>query len=103
MMRVLLLSVVLSLSACASTYQSRIEAKLVAMGLSHSKARCMAERLVDRLSEDQLRSLGRLAALQHRDVGKMSIEELIRRSAALGDPKIVAVVTRAGLGCAIRG
>ncbi|HKT15917.1 MAG TPA: hypothetical protein VJR87_11010 [Allosphingosinicella sp.] len=102
-MRILSLSLVLALAGCAATYQSRIEAKLVAMGLSHSKARCMAERLVDRLSEDQLRSLGRLARLQDRNVRKMSVEELIGRAAALGDPEIVAVVTRAGVGCAIRG
>jgi hypothetical protein len=103
MVRVFLIAVVLALSACASTYESRVEAKLVEMGMSRSKARCMAGRLVDRLSEDQLRSLGRLAALEHRTAGKMSVAELIRRADALGDPEIVGVVTRAGLGCAIRG
>jgi hypothetical protein len=103
MVRVLLLLIVLALPACASTYESKVETKLVDMGLSHNKARCMAERLVDRLSQDQLRSLGRLAGLEHRSVRKMTIGELIHRLEALGDPEIVAVATRAGLGCAIRG
>jgi hypothetical protein len=33
----------------------------------------------------------------------MSIEELLRRSQAMLDPEIYAVLTRAGLGCALAG
>ena len=64
-------------------------------------AHCMAERLVDRLSIEELRRLGALMKLGHRDIGQMTIEELIRRIGALQDPHILKVVTKAGLGCAI--
>jgi len=101
--RLLAFTILLGLASCASTYEARIETRLVDIGLSHSKARCMAQRLVDRLSESQLRSLGRLAGLENHDIGTMTIAELLHRIKALGDTEILEVVARAGLGCTIRG
>jgi hypothetical protein len=72
-------------------------------GLSRPMAGCMADRMVDRLSGSQLRSLSRLAGMRDQDVGDMTIDEFLRRSRALLDPEIFEVVTRAGLGCAIAG
>ena len=103
MARPLAAAILLGLAACASTYEARVESRLVDMGLSRSKARCMAERLVDRLSQSQLRKLGRLAGIENRDIRKMTLSELFDRVEALGDPEILKVTTRAGIGCAIRG
>jgi hypothetical protein len=101
--RPLAIAILLSLASCASTYRARVEARLVDMGLSRSKAQCIAERLVDKLSESQLRELGRLAGFRNHDIGKMTIAEFLHRVKALRDPEIVEVTTRAALGCAIRG
>jgi hypothetical protein len=92
-----------ALGGCAVTYEGRIRGNLIEAGLSPSMAGCMAERMANRLSVSQLKSLGRLAGLRSRDIGEMDVEEFLRRSRALLDPKIYAVLTRAGLGCAIAG
>lgn len=102
-MRIGLLMLLAPLAACASTYESRIERSLLDAGLSRSVATCMADRLVDRLSASQLSSLGRLAGLRDRDVGNMRVDEFLRRTQALVDPEIYAVLTTAGVGCAIAG
>lgn len=97
------LALALALGSCASSYEARVTNSLVEAGLPRPLAGCMAERMVDRLSRDQLRSLGRLAGLRDRDMRAMTIEEFLRRSEALLDPEIFAVMTRAGIGCAIAG
>jgi hypothetical protein len=91
-----------ALSACATpSPEARVRASLLNAGLSRPMADCMAQRLVDRLSIQELRKLGSLAKLQHKDLGAMSIDELLHRIRALDDPHILKVVTKAGIGCAI--
>ena len=92
----------LALAACA-TPESRVQTALMDAGISRPVAGCMAERMVDRLSIDQLRQIKSLSKLGGRSVEAMSIAELLHRVRALGDPEILAVVSRAGLGCAIAG
>ena len=98
-----LLPFVLILGACATSYESRLRNTFMDAGLSRSVSSCMADRLVDRLSDDQLRSLVRLTGMRDRDVRTMTVEEFLRRSRALVDARIYAEVTRVGLGCAIAG
>jgi len=98
-----LLIAALTLGGCAAAYESRVRTSLVDAGLSPRMAGCMADRMVDRLSRRQLDSLGRLAGLRGRDIGAMRIEEFLHRSRAVLDPEIYAVLTRAGLGCALAG
>lgn len=93
----------LLVAGCATNVESKVESKLVEAGLSRPMASCMAERLVDRLSRDQLRDLGRLASLRDRNVGAMTIDQLLRHLRASVDPQVYEVVTRAGIGCAIAG
>ena len=90
----------LALSACA-TPESRVRTALLDAGLSRPVASCMAQRMVDRLSLGQLQKLSRLSGLSKTQIGQLSVGELLRRTKALGDPEILAVVTTAGLGCAI--
>lgn len=104
MLRVFLPAMLLvAIGACASGYENRIRTSLTEAGLPRSMAGCMAERLVDQLSDSQLRSIARLAALRDRNVGAMRIDEFLRRARAAVDPEVYVVVTRAGLGCAIAG
>jgi hypothetical protein len=93
----------LLVAGCATSVESRVESKLIEAGLSRPMASCMAERLVDRLSNDQLRELGGLANLRDRNLGTMTIEQLLRHLRASVDPQVYEVVTRAGIGCAIAG
>lgn len=93
----------LLVAGCATSVESRVESKLIEAGLSRPMASCMAERLVDRLSRGQLRELGRLASLRDRNLGTMTIDQLLRHLRASVDPQVYEVVTRAGIGCAIAG
>ena len=97
------LPLVLALGACATSYESRLRSSFMDAGLSRPVSDCMAERLVDRLSERQIRDLVRLTGVRDRNVRNMTVEEFLRRSRALVDPEIFAAVTRVGLGCAIAG
>ena len=96
------LAALLALSACATpSPEARVRSKLLEAGLSRPMANCMAERLVDRLSIQELRRLSSLAKIGNRDIREMTIEEFLHRIRALQDPHILKVVTTAGLGCAI--
>jgi hypothetical protein len=103
-MKTLILSLLplLALSACATpSPEERVRSKLIAAGLTPPMANCMAERLVDRLSIQELRRLGSVAKLQDREIGEMTVEQFLHHIRALGDPHILKVVTTAGIGCAI--
>lgn len=87
--------------ACASSYESRITSRLTDVGLSRPIASCMAGRMVDRLSTSQLKTLARFGKGIDGDIRDMTIGEVTRRFAGIGDPEIIEVMTRAGLGCAL--
>ena len=94
----------LGLSACTTiSPEARVRTKLIEAGLRPPVAKCMAERMVDRLSLAQLKRLQSLGGLGKRDVGSVSIDELIHRLRALNDPEIISVVLKAGIGCSIAG
>ncbi|MEP6786066.1 MAG: hypothetical protein ABI898_10040 [Sphingomonadales bacterium] len=90
----------LALSACA-TPESRVRTALLDAGLPRPIATCMAQRMVDRLSLAQLQRLSHLSGLNEAQIGQMTVRQFLRKVDALGDPKILSVVTTAGLGCAI--
>jgi len=94
----------LVLSACTTVSpEARVRKNLIDAGLSPRMAGCMAERMTDQLSIDQLLKLRSLAHLRGRDMDEISVNEFVRRLRALQDPEIVSVVSRAGIGCAIAG
>ncbi|MGN6621949.1 MAG: hypothetical protein ACTHKR_12935 [Sphingomonas sp.] len=86
----------LALAACM-TPTSRVEAGLENAGLKPRLARCMAPRMTDRLSIGQLRQLAGLpkASRSH------SLDQLLHRLRALGDPEIVHVTSKAAIDCEI--
>ncbi len=99
-MRFIGLLVLVSLSACA-TPESRVRSALVDAGLTRPIATCMAQRMVDRLSLGQLQRLSRLSGLGREQIGQLTVADFLHRIRALGDPKILEVVTTAGIGCTI--
>ncbi len=102
MKRLVPLVCLLALSACATmSPETKVRTRLMEAGLSRPMASCMAERLVDRLSMQELRRLGSLSKLGTRRMGDMTIDELLHRLGALNDPHILKVVAKAGIGCAI--
>lgn len=96
------LSLLMGLGACASP-QTRIERGLIEAGLSRKQSACMADRMADKLSVGQLLKLRSLANMNDKNVREMSIEQFLRNVRALRDPEILAITTRAGIGCAISG
>lgn len=102
MRKLLMVGPMLALAGCTTmSPEAKVRTRLIEAGLSRPMASCMAERLVDRLSMQELRRLGSLSKLGTRNVGEMTIDELLHRLAALNDPHIMKVVTKAGIGCAI--
>jgi hypothetical protein len=105
MRRIALALPLIALAAgCASlSPEDRVRSRLIDAGVPPRPAACMAARMVDQLSMSQLRRLQSLSRLPGRDVRDMTVDELLYQVRGLGDPEIVAVVTRAGLGCMIAG
>ena len=102
---ILPIAATLALSACA-TPETRITQTLLDYGFDRKTASCVGEELDDRLSSRQLRTLAGLASEFRRDgreVRNMTIRELTDRVRRTGDPELFAVLTRAGIGCAVLG
>jgi hypothetical protein len=100
-MRLILIALpLIALSACA-TPESRVRSALLNAGLSKPVSTCMAQRMVDRLSLGQLQRLSRLSELRDSRIRDLTVGEFLKKTRALGDPEIFAVVSTAGLGCAI--
>lgn len=99
------LAVTLAIGACASP-EVRISQKLMDYGFDRSTATCVGSELDDRLSNRQLRTLADLiTGLQRdgRDIRSMTVRELADHVRRSGDPELLAVLTRAGIGCAVLG
>jgi hypothetical protein len=93
----------LALAGCATSREGQVRTALTNAGVPQPVAQCMAEPLARDLSNEQLRSLARVAKLARTPTRAMTVEEamnVIRREV---DPGTVAVVLRAGLGCFVRG
>jgi hypothetical protein len=99
-MRTLTLGLLLLLAACASPAQ-RITTELVKIGIPEPQARCVGERLADRLSHDQMKRLATLAQLNKDKIGHMSLNDIARQLNQPGDRQLVSEVLRAGISCAI--
>lgn len=89
------------LAACA-TPETRVRKGLMSVGLSEPISRCMAGRMVDRLSLGQLNKLNGLGKLRKRDPGDISFNEFVKQTRSLRDPEIVGVVTSSGVICAVK-
>ncbi len=92
----------LALAGCA-TPETRLRTGLIDAGLSQNQSACMADRMVDKLSLLQLRRIASLKNFGRERVRTMSLDRFFHNIRSLKDPEILAVTTRAALGCAISG
>ena len=89
----------LALTGCAQTIaQSRVRSALEGAGLSSAHAQCMAERMVDRLTIEQLRRLEALGPREGEPRNPGGLADFVERVRRVGDAEVVAVTaTSAGL------
>jgi hypothetical protein len=88
------------LASCASP-ESQLRAGLQNAGLSQPIAGCMAHQMIGKLSLIQLRRISSLSNFQRDSVGEMSIDRFLHNVRALKDPEVIAITSKAGLGCVI--
>jgi hypothetical protein len=99
---VISMAVLMALAGCA-TPEAQLRTGLVEAGLSRNQSGCMAQRMVDRLSLLQLRRISSLKNFGTDNARGMSVDRFLHNIRSLQDPEILAVTTRAALGCAISG
>lgn len=95
------LALIATLAACA-TPETRVRKGLISAGLSEPMSRCMAGRMIDRLSLLQIRKLDGLGKLRKQDAGDISFNEFVKRTKGLQDPEILGVVSSSGVICAFK-
>jgi hypothetical protein len=110
MRKVLFAAVVLALLAAIAVQTGlarplvkwRVETALVGSGVSETRADCMSDRMVDRLTVWQLYRLQQgMAALEGEAESATGLGDLVRRLRRVGDTEAVTVVTTSAGLCAI--
>jgi hypothetical protein len=91
-----MLAFALALSACSSP-ETLTRNGLINAGVPQPVARCMAGRMVDRLSLLQLRRLSALGKAK----GSRDLDQFLYRVRSLDDPQILRVTTSSAALCAI--
>lgn len=81
--------------------ENRVEEALVANGAPLSLATCMAGRLVDDLTLEQLRKLEALAPREGEDSIPRSTDAALDRVKRVDDPQAVRALGTAGVACSI--
>lgn len=101
-MRIMIIAMgALTLTGCVQTIaESRVRSALVEAGVSQSDAACMAGRMVDRLTIDQLRKLEALKARDGETARPATIGEYVERVRRVGDAEVVAVTASSAGLCA---
>ena len=90
------------LGGCVQTIaESRVRSALVDAGLNDSTADCMAERMVDRLSLNQLKKLERVKARPGEKAKGLSLNDYVNRVRRIGDAEVVTVTASSAGLCAI--
>ncbi|MEW4448480.1 hypothetical protein [Qipengyuania sp. JC766] len=97
----LLLAGALVLSGCITQIaESRVRSALVDAGVGDRTAGCMAGRMVDRLTIDQLRKLEELKKPAD-DAEEDSLEDYLDRVARVGDAEVLTVTSTSAALCQI--
>jgi hypothetical protein len=103
MTRLALVALVLVAGCSLVSPETRVRDKLLAAGVKPHMADCLAPKLSRKLSTGELEALGKAAKGTGDHQGHVGLGELTDRLQAINDPHVIAVVTRAGLSCAILG
>ncbi len=99
-----LLSLALLGGCVTQQAEVKIETALLDYGVAPRQAACMADDLSHNLTIAQLRTLSRVAhEAKHDRYRDASLRDLAKLANRVGDPDLVLKVTRATLGCALRG
>ncbi len=81
--------------------EERVEEALLANGVPMPMAGCMAPRLTDRLTIDQLRNLEKLAPEEGEARFPMNAAEALNRLRRVGDDEAVEQLARVATGCGL--
>ena len=93
-MRIAFVLIALLAAGCVETIaESRVRSALIDAGLSEDNADCMANRMVDRLTIDQLR---KLEALQGE---KRSLTDYVEAVARVNDAEVLSVTASSAALC----
>ena len=96
-----LIALALILPGCAETIvESRVRSALVGAGLPEATADCMAGRMVERLTIEQLRRLEELRRPSG-SARESSLADYLDRVRRIGDAEVIAVTTSSAALCAI--
>ena len=91
----------LALTGCVQTIaESRVRTALLDAGVPQGDAACMSERMVDRLTIDQLKRLEALKAQPGEAERPRTLGEFVERVRRVGDEEIVAVAASSAALCA---
>ncbi len=94
------LAAALSLSGCVQAIaESRVENALRGAGLGERTSSCMAGRMVDRLTIDQLRRLEELRQPSG-TAQEASLADYLDRVRRVGDPEVISVTASSAALCA---
>lgn len=92
----------LALTGCVQKIaESRVESALREAGLDQRNSECMAGRMVDRLSIDQLRKLEGLKARKGEPKRPTTLNGYVDRVRRVGDAEVLAVTTSSAALCAV--
>lgn len=80
--------------------ESRVKSALVDAGVSTKNARCMAGRMVDRLTIAQLRKLEELKSKKDETEKPISLRQYVERVRRVGDPEVIGVTASSAALCA---
>ena len=97
-------TVALATGACATVASERIADTLTGYGIERTRAECVGDRLGRELSLGQLQELGRVArAYRENDPNpdRLTLNDLIRVSSQVRDPKVPLEVARAAGKCGL--
>lgn len=81
--------------------ERRVESALVDAGVPQQQAGCMATRMTERLTLNQLRKLERLGAQEGETATPLSPGEILARVRRVDDPEAVEVTATAAAICAL--
>lgn len=96
----LVLAAPLALLACSQIAEPRVKTALRSAGLSERNADCMAGRMVDRLTIEQLRKLEALSGQDRGTLSQASLADFVTLVRRVGDAEVVAVTTSSAALCA---
>lgn len=101
-----ILVVGLGLAGCASPRQ-QVATGLHSLGLAERQASCMAERMDERLSGDQMRRVAKLVGGANRagdvDPSRKNLQRAVDLVFDVAEPEIASTASRAFLACTLLG